>query len=124
MDEIREIFKTLNIDKKIYRYIILTIKKSLINTDYYTQNKISIILNNKKYINKNIFEKYSIYEYDDKFVYYFKKFDNYLNNNKFDNILIHNVKINNKLYINIKSIEKLKKKILNIDDSFSFIIKK
>lgn len=120
----REILKILKIDKKIYRYLIINIKKSLTNIDYYTQNKILIKLDKVKYINKTLYENYSVYEYSDKFVYFYKKFDNNLNNKDFENIEIHNVKIKNKLLLNVNSINKLKKKLLNINDSFSFIIKK
>lgn len=70
-----------------------------------------------------LYKNYSIYEYDDKTVYYFKKYDIFLdciNNND----VIYNVKINNKLFIHINNIDKLKKKIINDKISFSFIIKK
>jgi len=82
------------------------------------------VLNKKKYTNKLVYSDYSIYEYEDKFVYYFKNNNDEILKLNLNDKIIQNVKIDNKTYNNINSIDKLLKKLLKKEIAFSFIIKK
>jgi hypothetical protein len=82
------------------------------------------VLNKKKYTNKLVYSNYSIYEYEDKFVYYFKNNNDEILKLNLNDKILQNVKIDNKTYNNINSIDKLLKKLLKKEIAFSFIIKK